>query len=72
LAALFAGVLPPGRSGGAIYQARVRFDAAAGTSETGYGNLVSGGRGRAKVTAERITLARSIMRYIGQTFRLPM
>jgi putative peptide zinc metalloprotease protein len=72
LAALFAGVVPPGRSGGAIYQARVRFDAAAGTSETGYGNLVSGGRGRAKVTAERITLARSIMRYIGQTFRLPM
>jgi hypothetical protein len=71
LAALFAGIVPPGRSG-ALYQARVRFDAGAGLSEGGHTNLVIGGRGRAKVTAERITLARSIMRYLAQTFRLPM
>jgi putative peptide zinc metalloprotease protein len=66
LAALFAGIAPPGRSG-ALYQARVRFDVAAGQN-----HLVIGGRGKAKVTAERITLARSIVRYLGQTFRLPM
>ena len=71
LASLFAGIVPPGRSG-SLYQARVRFDAAASLSETGDKNLVIGGRGRAKVAAERITLARSIVRYFGQTFRLPM
>jgi hypothetical protein len=70
LTALFAGVIPPGQAG-ALYQARVRFDAA-GLSEAGYGNLVIGGRGYAKVAVERITVARSIMRYLGQTFRLPM
>jgi hypothetical protein len=70
LAELFAGIVPPGQSG-ALYQARVRFDAA-GPSEAGYRNLVIGGRGYAKVAAERITVARSIMRYLGQTFRLPM
>jgi hypothetical protein len=33
---------------------------------------VIGGRGDAKVAAEWITLARSIVRFLGQTFRLPM
>jgi hypothetical protein len=43
----------------------VRFDAMASA-------LVIGGRGDAKVVAERITLARRILRYVAQTFRLPM
>jgi hypothetical protein len=34
--------------------------------------LVIGGRGQAKIAAERITLARSIYRLIAQTFRLPL
>jgi hypothetical protein len=34
--------------------------------------LIIGGRGEAKVTAERLTLARLIVRYLAQTFRLPM
>jgi hypothetical protein len=34
--------------------------------------LVIGGRGDAKVAADRITLAHNILRIIGQTFRLPM
>jgi hypothetical protein len=71
LAALLAGIVPPGRSG-ALYQARVRFDAPAGSPDGNYKYLIIGGRGKAKVAAERITLARSIMRYLGQTFRLPM
>jgi putative peptide zinc metalloprotease protein len=71
LAPLFTDIVPPGQSG-AIYQARVRFDSVAGLSEAGHKNLVIGGRGQAKVAAERITLARSILRYLGQTFRLPM
>jgi hypothetical protein len=71
LAALFAGIVPPGQTG-ALYQARVRLDAAAGLSEAGYRKLVIGGRGKAKVAIERITLARSILRYFAQTFRLPM
>jgi putative peptide zinc metalloprotease protein len=71
LAALFAGIVPPSQTG-ALYQARVRLDAAAGLSEAGYRRLVIGGRGHAKVAAERITLARSILRYFAQTFRLPM
>jgi putative peptide zinc metalloprotease protein len=71
LAALFDGIVPPGRSG-ALYQARVRFDPPAGISEAGTRKLVIGGRGYAKVAAERITIARRILRYLGQTFRLPM
>jgi putative peptide zinc metalloprotease protein len=71
LAELFAGVVPSGQTG-ALYQARVRFDRAAGHSEAGYQGLVIGGRGYAKVATERITIARSILRYLGQTFRLPM
>jgi putative peptide zinc metalloprotease protein len=35
-------------------------------------SLVIGGRGDAKVTAERITIGRQIYRYFAQTFRLPM
>jgi hypothetical protein len=64
LAPLFAGIVPPGQSG-AFYQARVQFDASKAP-------LVVGGRGYAKVAAERITLARYIVRCLGQTFRLPI
>jgi putative peptide zinc metalloprotease protein len=65
LAPLFAGLMPPGKSA-ALYQARVRFELPAAPS------LVIGGRGQAKVTAERITVARRLLRYLAQTFRLPM
>jgi multidrug resistance efflux pump len=65
LDALYAGIVPPGQHG-AFYQARVRFDLPPEQS------LVIGGRGEAKVTAERITVARRIWRYFAQTFRLPM
>ncbi|MEX2307118.1 MAG: HlyD family efflux transporter periplasmic adaptor subunit [Pirellulales bacterium] len=65
LASLFNGVVPPGKTG-SLYQARVRFDSVPQKS------LVIGGRGEAKVAAERITLARRILRYFMQTFRLPM
>jgi hypothetical protein len=34
--------------------------------------LIMGGRGEAKVSVERITVARWIWRYFAQTFRLPM
>lgn len=34
--------------------------------------LIIGGRGEGKVTAERITVGRRIYRYLAQTFRLPM
>jgi putative peptide zinc metalloprotease protein len=64
LSGLFAGLVAPERTK-SLYQARVQFDSPGQP-------LVIGGRGHAKVTAERITLARSIVRYIGQTFRLPM
>jgi hypothetical protein len=64
LAQLYAGVIPPEQTG-AMYQARVRFDPPAQS-------LIIGGRGQARVTAERITLARRILRYFAQTFRLPM
>jgi putative peptide zinc metalloprotease protein len=61
---LYAGLMAPGRSG-ALYKALVRFDAP-------LPSLVFGGRGEAKVAAERITLARRIVRYMAHTFRLPM
>ena len=35
-------------------------------------SLLIGGRGEAKVMAERITVGRRILRYFAQTFRLPM
>jgi putative peptide zinc metalloprotease protein len=61
---LFAGAVPPQQTG-ALYQARVKFDARPES-------LVIGGRGEAKVAAERITIARLILRYFAQTFRLPI
>jgi putative peptide zinc metalloprotease protein len=64
LDALYAGAVPPEQSG-ALYQARVRFHARPES-------LVIGGRGEAKVAAERITVGRLIARYFAQTFRLPM
>jgi putative peptide zinc metalloprotease protein len=63
LAPLFAGLFPPG--GDSVhYQVRVRLNSPPQ-------DLAIGGRGQAKIAAERITLARWIMRYLGQTFRLP-
>jgi multidrug resistance efflux pump len=62
---LYAGVVPPEQRG-ALYRARVRFDMPSQEK------LVIGGRGTAKVAAERITVARWIWRYFAQTFRLPM
>lgn len=64
LTPLFAGLVPPGDSS-ARYQVKVRFDRPAQP-------LAIGGRGTAKVAAERITLARRILRFFAQTFRLPM
>jgi putative peptide zinc metalloprotease protein len=64
LAVLYAGIVPAGNRS-AIYQACVRFDVPGQP-------LVIGGRGQAKIAAERITRARSIIRLLAQTFRLPM
>lgn len=61
---LYEGVMPKDHVG-AVYQARVRFDVRPES-------LVIGGRGEAKVAAERITIGRLIWRYLAQTFRLPM
>ncbi|HEX3599112.1 MAG TPA: HlyD family efflux transporter periplasmic adaptor subunit [Lacipirellulaceae bacterium] len=65
LSPLVAGLVAPGQEG-AHYEVRVKLDdgAAAG--------LVIGGRGDAKVATERITLGRRLVRYLAQTFRLPM
>jgi putative peptide zinc metalloprotease protein len=65
LASLFAGVVSPDHRG-ALYQARVQFDSPLSES------LVIGGRGEAKVAAERITVGRRILRYFAHTFRLPL
>jgi hypothetical protein len=65
LSALYAGLVPPRGRHVSHYEARVRFDAPSQP-------LVIGGRGYAKVAAERISLARSVLRFIAQTFRLPM
>lgn len=64
LADLYRGVVPPGARV-PTFQARVRFDAPQQP-------LVIGGRGQARVAAERITLARRILRFLGQQFRLPI
>lgn len=61
---LYAGAVSPEQTG-ALYQARVKFDARPES-------LVIGGRGQAKVAAERVTIARLILRFLGQTFRLPV
>ncbi len=63
LAALFAGLVPSGR-GDTHYQVRVKLDRPEHA-------LAIGGRGQAKIAAERITLARWLARYFAQTFRLP-
>jgi putative peptide zinc metalloprotease protein len=63
LGSLFAGLTPPGRTD-THYQARVRVDLPPHA-------LAIGGRGEAKIAAERITFARWLMRYFAQTFRLP-
>jgi putative peptide zinc metalloprotease protein len=65
LATLYAGLVPPRGRYASRYEARVQFDVPQQP-------LVIGGRGDAKVAAERITLARKLLRIIGQTFRLPM
>jgi putative peptide zinc metalloprotease protein len=62
LAPLFAGLLPPGRET-VHYQVRVRL--------TPPQTIIIGGRGQAKIVAERVTLARWLARYLAQTFRLP-
>ena len=63
LAPLFAGLTPPGRAD-KHYQVRVKLD------DLDHA-LAIGGRGEAKIAAERITLARWLARYFAQTFRLP-
>ena len=80
LSPLMVGLVAPGRSG-ALYEARVRFSgepprgypAGSGEQEnTVTPALLIGGRGDAKVTAERITIGKRLYRYFAQTFRLPM
>jgi hypothetical protein len=61
---VFAGLVAPGEQR-AHYQAHVQFD-------SGDFPLVWGGRGVAKVTIERITLGRRLLRFIARTFRLPL
>jgi putative peptide zinc metalloprotease protein len=63
LASLFTGLTPPGRSD-RYYQVRVKLEPADHS-------LAIGGRGEAKIAAERITFARWLARYFAQTFRLP-
>jgi hypothetical protein len=70
LSPLLVGLVAPGRSG-ALYEARVRFDLL-GLRDLETAPLLIGGRGDAKVTAERITIGRRIYRYLAKTFRLPM
>jgi putative peptide zinc metalloprotease protein len=65
MSTLYDGLLPPDMTGRAVYKVHVRFEAPPQP-------LVIGGRGQAKVAAERITVARSIGRNIAKTFRLPM
>jgi multidrug resistance efflux pump len=73
---LLAGLVAPGREG-ALYEVRVKFveerdDAKSSILTPRSSSLIIGGRGDAKVTAERITVGRRIYRYLAQTFRLPM
>jgi putative peptide zinc metalloprotease protein len=63
LASLFAGLTPPGRAD-KHYQVRVKLDPPDH-------ELTIGGRGEAKIAAERITFARWLVRVFAQTFRLP-
>jgi putative peptide zinc metalloprotease protein len=74
---LLAGLVAPGREG-ALYEVRVKLSQESGVKgqepERGGATraLIIGGRGDAKVTAERITVGRRIYRYLAQTFRLSM
>ena len=69
LSPLLAGLVAPARNA-PLYETRVKFGVLAGSSSETLG-LIIGGRGEAKVTAERITVGRRILRY-SETFRLPM
>jgi putative peptide zinc metalloprotease protein len=72
LSPLLAGLMAPGKTG-ALYEVRVRFSQASrDKSQESELPLVIGGRGDAKITAERITIGRQIYRYLAQTFRLPL
>ena len=81
LSPLLVGLVAPGRSG-ALYEARVRFSPESSVKshepeddsllQAPRSPLLIGGRGYAKVTAERITIGRRLYRYLAQTFRLPM
>jgi putative peptide zinc metalloprotease protein len=72
LSPLLVGLVAPGETG-AMYEVRVRFSQESrDKSQEPELPLVIGGRGDAKVTAERITIGRQIYRYLAQTFRLPM
>jgi putative peptide zinc metalloprotease protein len=86
LSPLLAGLVAPGRNE-TLYEVRVRLsdEQGARSEERGVSNksssasllvphssLLIGGRGEAKITAERITVGRWIYRYLAQTFRLPM
>jgi putative peptide zinc metalloprotease protein len=72
LSPLLVGLVAPGKTG-ALYEVRVRFSQKSrDKSQEPERPLVIGGRGDAKVTAERITIGRQIYRYLAQTFRLPM
>jgi hypothetical protein len=65
LSPLMTGLVAPGHEG-AHYEVRVQFDDAAMPT------LIIGGRGDAKVTVERVTLARRIWRSLARTFQLPI
>jgi hypothetical protein len=73
LSPLLAGLIAPEHRG-AVFEARVRFLAlpTGGEPDKGTTQLIIGGRGQAKVAAERITLGQRIYRYLAQTFRLPI
>jgi putative peptide zinc metalloprotease protein len=76
LSPLLVGLVAPGRSG-PLYEARVRISVERGAESresegSSAASLIIGGRGDAKVTAERITVGKRLYRYVAQTFRLPM
>jgi putative peptide zinc metalloprotease protein len=63
-ASMFAGLVAPGEPR-AYFQVQVQFDPPDRT-------VIWGGRGIAKVTAERVTLGQRMLRFVARTFRLPM
>lgn len=85
LSPLLLGLVAPGKNG-SLYEARVKFEEERGVRseerkksngnsallDPRFSSLIVGGRGDAKVTAERITVGRLIYRYLAQTFQLPM